>query len=159
MIQEYFGIQLSHSVRVALPLTDVETFAHIQRQRISPIPGVAKFWLGVANQRGSLLWVLDADQFFDLVPASDHQEQQLTAVVLTRLIQGTQRRVAWIVKELEGVLPVHSTQSQPLPPPLQPRFQTLFTATFKQDDKTIVVLDSEAFFQALRPQSNALIGI
>ena len=76
MIQEYFGIQLTRSVRVALPLADLETIARFQRQRICPIPGVAPFWLGVANQRGSLLWVLDGDQFFNLVPASDRQEQK-----------------------------------------------------------------------------------
>ena len=158
MIQEYFGIQLSRSVHIALPLANVETIARFQRPRICPIPGVAPFWLGVVNQRGSLLWVLDGDCFFNLVSTIDPQEQKLIVVVLKRRIQGVQQQVAWMVKSLEGVLSLDNSQSQPLPPTLEPRFQNLFKTIVTQDNKPVAILNSEAFFQVLRPQSATLVS-
>ena len=92
MIQDYFSIQLSGDLRVALPLTHVETVARFQRQIICPIPGIPPFWLGVINQKGSLLWVLDGDRFFELASSLDQASPNLTTVILSCWVKETRQQ-------------------------------------------------------------------
>ncbi|MGK7917178.1 MAG: chemotaxis protein CheW [Prochloraceae cyanobacterium] len=157
MIQEYFGIQLSQTVNLAVPLTDVKMVTRLEPEIICSIPGVAPYWLGVTNQEGSLLWVLDGERFFELDGVRDRQKQKLTALILTSTLQETQRRIALVVKALEGVVNLDSAYAgQPLPLLVSPRFKHLFTTTQRYDGQSVLLLDVEAFFELLDFQSQQL---
>ncbi|MDJ0715651.1 MAG: chemotaxis protein CheW [Prochloraceae cyanobacterium] len=161
MIQEYFGIELFGSVRIALPLQDLETIERFGRSQICSIPGVAAFFLGIIHQRGSLTWVLDGDRFLDLqTPETCQQSQsQVIVVIIKHQLGNTQKRVAWCVKNLEGVLSLNLTQSQPRPDLLPERFQSLFTAVVQHNNQPIFILDSEAFFKAIGSRTHTLVGV
>lgn len=161
MIEEYFGVQLSWNLSVALPLTSVATVARIETKEICILPGVAPFWLGITNQQGSLLWVLDTDMFFELVVPEEKQERALIAIVLLGKFQGSSVRVAWIVNKLEGVLNIaksnlESSYLESLPPPLNPKYQKVFPVALKQRDRLLIVLDSAAFFETLHDRALAV---
>ncbi|MGK7917392.1 MAG: chemotaxis protein CheW [Prochloraceae cyanobacterium] len=159
MIQEYFGIQLSGSVRIALSLTDLETIERFGRPQICQIPGVAAFFLGITHQRGALTWVLDSDRFFELETSEAYQQSQVTVVILKHQLGDTHKRVAWCVKNLEGVLTLNLTQLHPWTDLLPERFQSLFTAIVKHNNQPIFILDSEAFFRAIRSRTHTLVGV
>ncbi len=161
MVEEYFAVQLSHNLLVALPLTTVETVTRFQPNKVCPLPGVAPFWLGIINQQGSLLWVLDTDMFFELVVSKEQQEQTLTAIILSRKFEGSLVRVAWIVKKLEGMVSVpksylKSSLIETLPSPLKPKFQKVFPFAIEQHDRNLIVLDSAAFFETLHSEALAV---
>lgn len=63
MNQEYFTVALSTSVDLGLSLVDMGTVAQFEVKNICTVPGVANFWYGVVNFKGSLLWILDSDRF------------------------------------------------------------------------------------------------
>jgi len=161
MIQEYFGVQLSWNLSVALPLTSVGTVTRIETKKICVLPGVAPFWLGITNQQGSLLWVLDTEMFFELVVPKEQQERALTTIVLSGKFQGSSVRVAWIVNKLEGVLSIaksdlESSYLKSLPPPLDPKYQKVFPVAIEQRDRLLIVLDSAAFFETLHDRALAV---
>jgi len=162
MVEEYFGVRLSSNLVVAVPLTNVETVTRFKPKKVCPLPGVAPFWLGIINQQGSLLWVLDTDMFFELVVLKEEpQEDTLTAIVLSRKFQGSVVRVAWIVKKLEGVLSLpesylESSHAKPLPSALKPKFEKVFPFTIEQRDRNLIVLDAAAFFETLNSQALAV---
>lgn len=139
---DYFEVQLSQSVHLALPLLDIEMVMRLQPQAICPIPGVNPCWLGVVNHTGNLLWVLDGDRLFELGTTELRQSQPLTAVLLSHFIQGTKRQAALVVKELEGVVNVE-TKSIKAASPTFP-----FTHFDKLDGQSITILDSTTFFQS-----------
>ncbi|MGK7918340.1 MAG: chemotaxis protein CheW [Prochloraceae cyanobacterium] len=158
MIQEYFGIELSQTVNLAVPLTDVKMVTRLEPEMICSIPGVAPYWLGVINQQGSLLWVLDGERFFALDGAGERQEQKLTALILTCSLEETQRRIALVIKALEGVVNLDNTDAGlPLPRVMSPQFGYLFTTTHRGDGQSVWLLDVEAFFQLLDSQSQELV--
>ena len=154
MIQEYFGIQLSGGVRLALSLKDLGTVESFPRPTICPIPGVAPYWLGVVNHRGSLLWLLDGDHFFNLRPYSERNQTKLTVVTLNHQVAGVSRQVGWSVATLEGILNLNPNKTLPWPDLLATEFESLFTAVVKHDDRPIFMLDSAVFFDSLhQPQA------
>lgn len=157
MNQEYFVVELSTSIQLGLPLVDIATVAQFEQKDICVVPGVASFWYGVVNFKGSLLWVLDTDRFFNLdvslnVPR-DRLNLKLTSVLLTHQIKGTQRRVALVVQTLQGLLTVESSKLQPLSTSAPSSLQTVCQAEIETDKKNTYILDSAVFLQQLQQQS------
>jgi twitching motility protein PilI len=153
MIQEYFAIQLTDRLNLALPLIDIESVSRFEQHTICPIPGVAKFWLGVINHRGSLLWVLDMQKFLHINASQERPSQQLTTVVLTHQLQGSRRRVALVVDKLQGVIACEPSQFQPLPSSLPSQLQHSCQATVTQTDQTFCIINPENFLNQLHEQS------
>ncbi|NJL51470.1 MAG: hypothetical protein HC930_03290 [Hydrococcus sp. SU_1_0] len=70
MNQEYFTVEIASKVTLGLLLSEMDTVTQLETQNICTVPGVEDFWYGVVNFRGSLLWVLDSDRFFQLRASS-----------------------------------------------------------------------------------------
>ncbi len=158
MIQEYFSVQLSGSIRLGLPLVDMTTVAQFDWQNICIVPGVAPFWYGVVNFKGSLLWILDTDRMLNLEVQSEFQTsrrltQKPVATILTHQVEATQRRVALIVKQLEGIISVDSSKLMPLSHSALPALQKICTAMVEQNERTTYILNSSVFLQQLHQQS------
>lgn len=157
MTQEYFAVELSASVQLGLPLVDMETVVQFEQKDICLVPGVAPFWYGVVNFKGSLLWVLDSDRFFNLAvnpdSTSDRFNSKLTSVLLTHNIKGTQRRIALVVQKLQGLLTVESSKLKPLSTSVPSSLQTVCKAAVETENRITYILDPEAFLQQLHQQS------
>ena len=65
MDREYFSVELSTGIDLALSLTDMKVVAQFEAKNICIVPGVADFWYGVTNFKGSLIWVLNSDRFLN----------------------------------------------------------------------------------------------
>ncbi len=148
--QEYFAIELADSVRLALPLEDLETLTRFEQHQICPIPGVSPYWIGVVNQQGSLLWVLDSRQFFELKATAPINRQKRTVAVLKRLVGGTWRRVALAIERLEGMADLSLAQTLEMNPVLKACHHSLFTTTVNHSDRPLTILNTEKLFQAIR---------
>ena len=153
MNQEYFTVELSASINLGLPLSDIATVVQVEQKDICIVPGVAPFWYGVVNFKGSLLWILDSDRFLHLETNSDRPSETLTAVVLTQEIAGNQRRIALVVQQLKGIQTVESAQLQPLADSVASAIQNSCTATVAIEDQDTYILNSEALLRELHQQS------
>ena len=157
MNQEYFVVELSASIQLGLPLVDMGTVVQFEQKDICLVPGVAPFWYGVVNFKGSLLWVLDSDRFLNLKPnldvTSDRLNSKLTSVLLTYQIKETQRRVALVVQKLQGLLTFESSKLQSLSTSVPSSLQTSCMAEVETDNQIIYILNSPVFLQQLHQQS------
>ncbi len=131
--QEYFGVRLAGSVRLAIPLETVESVLRLNPQRVCPIPGVPPAFLGVINQKGALVWVFDLSQYLAMTanPLTTTPASLLAAVLRVSEPTGERerprlRRLACIVSELEGIYSLSATQLHPLPQQLKPEIRRLF---------------------------------
>ena len=160
MNQEYFAVELSASTQVGLPLVDTGTVVQFEQKDICLVPGVAPFWYGVVNFKGSLLWVLDSDRFFNLKPnldvTSDRLNSKFTSVLLTHQIQGTKRSTALVVQKLQGLLTIESSKLKPLSTSAPSGLQTSCLAEVETDNTITYILDSAVFLQQLHQQSTLI---
>ncbi|MGC9502330.1 chemotaxis protein CheW [Baaleninema sp.] len=164
MERDYFKIRVSSTVRVALPLSQIEAALQIDRQLVCPVPGVAPALLGVVNRRGTLTWVLDLSHFLELGPLPAMPGQTLKAIALApsseanpktweeaKLSSGDRSRgpaVACVVTDLEGVF---SPQRElPVTERLKPRLQGLIRSIVYDGKTGLAVLDPDALLRSLR---------
>ncbi len=161
MTQDYFRVRVSGSVRVALPLKNIETVLQIDRQLICPIPGVPSGLLGVVNRRGILTWVLDLGHFLELRPLSGPPNRKLTAISLIQEDvdgvsdkQGSRKSVACIVEELEGIFT--PPKIKPIRKRLKSRLRPLFVNLAYYENSGIAILNPTALLQTLYTEADPL---
>ena len=111
MDREYFSFELSTGIDLALPFTDMKVATQFEVTNICVVPGVADFWYGVTNFKGSLVWVLDSNRFFN-INKSDRQPKKLTTVILHQ--QQAQKKVAIATRQLKGIISIWPDSFKPI---------------------------------------------
>lgn len=155
MTQEYFRFALSADISLAIPLENMGKVVQLETQHICTIPGVASFWYGIVNLKGSLLWVLDSDRYFNLNYNQSHsQQKKITAVVVKQNLQATERQVALVTPRLEGIIALKSDQLEPLTDQIANIWHTCSSAMVDQGNKNIYILDSINLLKQLHQKSS-----
>lgn len=93
---DYFIVELNDNQKIAIPLDKVQEVMSINYGDICPIPGVKDGLLGVVNQRGNLLWLLDLSQLLLGVQSLTNKFYSLT-ILVTKL---EKNYVGLVIKKL-----------------------------------------------------------
>lgn len=110
--REYFTIKLTTEINLGVALADLVTVVQFATRDICAVPGVAEFWYGVVNYKGSLLWVLDSDRFFEFGDNPKSAQKLTTIVVRDR--SSDHKQVALVTPELKGIVAVAPTEIESL---------------------------------------------
>ena len=143
MINDYFCCQLRQSVNVLFPLENIEEVIALTYGEVSPIPGVCSALLGVVNQRGKLLWVLELSELLQIAPENKNMRSpdNLTLLVLSAS-KNSERQVGCVVSALKGIIPIVATQS--LSSDSSPTGQSLGVSSIKFDDENYTLIDVQS---------------
>jgi twitching motility protein PilI len=111
MTVDFFQVELEPDWRVAIPLEHTAEVLSLAWSELCPIPGLTPALLGISNQRGRLLWMLDLGLVLNLPGCGGRvgSPEKSTAIVLT---QGG-LRVAGVVKALKGIVSFDPQEIQP----------------------------------------------
>ncbi|MEA5532595.1 chemotaxis protein CheW [Crocosphaera sp. XPORK-15E] len=154
MKQDYFGVELSQSVQLALPLENIGTVIRINPDNICFVPGVSPSLLGVINHQGSLLWILDTHRFLNLESDFCSFQKSLTAIILKSSITGTRKKVALVVKKLQGVLTLKTKSESLSSDHLLWQCQSFFKKIIVENHTPIGIVDPDMMFQVLQTPIN-----
>ncbi|WP_009632632.1 chemotaxis protein CheW [Synechocystis sp. PCC 7509] len=107
MINDYFCGQLRQSINVLFPLESTEEVIALTYGEICPVPGVSSALIGVVNQRGKLLWVLDLSDLLQIAPDKETRRSpdNLTLLVLNDNKNNGQQ-IGCVVSTLKGIIPL-----------------------------------------------------
>ena len=96
---DYFIVELINQVKLAIPLTQVKEVISVTDSDVCPIPGVKQAVVGMTNQRGNLLWLLDLSL---LISQMSTLTNQLTSakVIITKF---PQQKLGLMVSKLEEI--------------------------------------------------------
>ena len=153
MNQEYFTVELASAINLGIPLVNMGTVAQFDRQSVCTVPGVANFWHGVANFKGSLLWVLDSDLFFNLSIQRNQRSQKLTAVILKSEASVSQQKVAIVTQQLKGIQTINPSCLKPIADNVHPQLRECCSAVVQTESQTTYIIDSAVLLQQLHQQS------
>lgn len=175
MNQEYFTVEIASKITLGLLLSEMDTVTQLETQNICTVPGVEDFWYGVVNFKGSLLWILDSDRFFNLDQTRQKQPQKLTAVVVKNPQLGDEKRVAIATQQLKGIVAIRPSGCKPIPDDVFPQLrqccstvapieaqveaqmeaqeETVATTTETAVAQNIYLLDSAVLLQQLHQKS------
>ena len=150
MSQEYFSVVLSSDINLAIPLDSIRTIAQVETKNICAIPGVANYWYGVVNFKGSLLWILDCDRYFDLNSQQNAHSKKLTVIIIK--CDQDSRQVALVTPKLTGIITVDSELEQ-LTNSASSELANCCDNIIVDENKSTYILDSERLLKQLHQQS------
>ena len=151
--QEYFTVELASKITLGLSLSEMVTVAQFETKNICIVPGVAEFWYGVVNFKGSLLWILDSDRFFNLRQKYHKISPKLTVVVVKNRLSSSNKQVAIVVRQLKGIAAVSPSNFKPLSNKISPRLRQCCSTAAQVEEQIINIIDSEALLQQLSKES------
>ena len=155
MQQEYFTIELTSTIRLGIPLVDMGTVTQFTRTEICTVPGVADYWYGVANFKGSLLWVLDSDRYFNSSsPATS--TQRLTAVVVKNHNLNAPKKIALVTQQLRGIVALEASELETLSENTPAELKESCSAMVQTNDGQIFIVDPAALLQQLEQKSSLI---
>jgi twitching motility protein PilI len=139
MTTDYFWIDLGLDISVAIPLVKTREVLSFPLSSLCAIPGVRRELLGVSNQRGNLLWVIDLPRLLAPTHTDRRQTPQTLgntkAVVLA--VEGFQ--AAAIALGFKGILSFEATE-------LTRTDRPFLSALVRQSEAAIGILDVEQIF-------------
>lgn len=160
MMKDYFCIQVRQSVQLALPLENVVEIITVNWGKICPIPGVAAALLGVMNQRGQLLWVLELgdllSELLGLAPSPTRYKigERLKLLTITlnpieEMPNESTRKLACVVSGLKGVVSLDTDNIKPIPTNLAPSFGSFLSGVAVIKKLPVALLNVPAIFTAV----------
>jgi len=157
MAQEYFSIALNSEISLAIPLDSIGEIIQLDIQGICTVPGVSAFWYGVINFKGSLLWILDSDRYFNLKSKRDRvQSKKIASVIIKSQQQDSFRQVAITTLKLEGIIAIESQQLEPLPEHTVANLKDCCSNVISAQNKHTFILNSADLLEQLHQQSSLL---
>lgn len=154
---EYFYVTLRQSVKVALPVENSTEVISLTRGEICPIPGVTPELLGVVNQRGRLLWVLDLSDLLRLAPppVGLRPQDRLTLVVMNAKsansldINKPAPQFGCVVSNLKAIVPLNKAEFKPVPAKLPANIRSFLLGVAEIEQSRIAVLNVNTIFSSL----------
>lgn len=165
MLNDYFHICLRQSVGVVLPLNSTAEVISVTLGEICPIPGIPPAVLGVVNQRGKLLWVMELSDLLGLDPSPKRLQSQdnLTLVVLTASLAnstvGQSRQLGCVVSSLKGIVSLDPAKIKPVSAKLFPTLGSFLSGVAEIEQLPVAVLNTDAVLTALSVPTASLIHL
>ena len=165
MLTDYFHVQLRQGMEVVLPLDSAVEVITINQKEICPIPGVSPALLGVVNQRGKLLWVLQLSDFLGLAksPKQRLQDNLILLVVTTEsansLAIGRECQLACVVSALKGIVTLNSIKIKPVSARLAPNLGSFLSGVTEIEQSLVGVLNVNTVLSAISVYTNSSVSI
>ena len=106
--------------------------------------------VGVVNFKGSLLWILDCDRYFDLNSQQNAHSKKLTVIIIK--CDQDSRQVALVTPKLTGIITVDSELEQ-LTNSASSELANCCDNIIVNENKSTYILDSERLLKQLHQQS------
>ncbi|QHU99243.1 CheW domain-containing protein [Synechocystis sp. CACIAM 05] len=142
MVEDYFWIDLGLPLTVAIPLAKTREVLSFPLSSLCLIPGVRPELLGVSNQRGNLLWVMDLPRLLSPGTANPLNYRTLSNTKAVVLV-GESAQVAAIAEGLKGIVSFSAEEIKPLREPF-------LLGEGNKDGETILILDVDRIFAWLQ---------
>lgn len=153
MQQEYFSVQLSPEINLGIPLSAMGAVVQLENNNICTVPGIADFWYGVVNFKGSLIWVLDSDRYFNLKNDRNLLHKKLTAVTIKQQLDASLKQIALVTQKLVGIVSLESNHLQQFPEHIPPRLRDCSSTVIAIDTQNTYILNPSNLLQQLHQQS------
>ena len=154
MNQEYFSVQLASNIDLGIPLENMGAVIQLEVNNICPVPGVAAFWYGVVNFKGSLLWVLDSDRYFHLATKQNKLNKKLTAVILKQNPAKSSKQIALVTQQLIGINSLEAQNQEEIAENISSNLKSCCSLGVVTEAKSTYILNPANLLQQLHQQSN-----
>ncbi|MEL4894563.1 chemotaxis protein CheW [Crocosphaera sp. Alani8] len=139
----YLHLKIDSETQILLPIETTQEVLITDANRLTVMPNMLPFFLGLLNQRSHIFWIIDLGEFLELSPLKSDVQQYSIAV-----IRAGKKAIGLATEKVKGVtrLPVEEIQSPigKVKDSLIPYLKGCTT----ENEQILLVLDAEAILNA-----------
>jgi twitching motility protein PilI len=139
----YLQVQLTPAIRAAIPVASQETQSYqlqevlnLNFDRLTPMPNLPPWVMGLLNQRSRIFWVVDLAEFLGFT-ALDREEQNQACAIM----QAQRRALGFGVQKIGGILRLSSEQIQPPADVFSPHLKPYLHGCLPVKNELLLILD------------------
>lgn len=139
----YLQVQLNPDIRTAIPVASQENQSHqlqevlnLNLDRLTPMPNLPHWVMGLLNQRSRIFWVVDLAEFLGFAPLD--KEEAPTACAI---IQAQKRSIGFGVQKIGSILRLQSQQIQSPADALSPDLAPYLRGCLPVKNELLLILD------------------
>lgn len=141
--EAFLKIQLDSDNWAVLPLKNAQEVVKISAHKITPIPNMNPYILGLLNQRSRVLWVVDIAQRLGLESLSRKDREYNVTIIRVENIP-----LALIVKKVQGVIRLDTDLIQSSLTNMSSELIPFLRGIFLEQKRVLLVLDAESIVKA-----------
>jgi twitching motility protein PilI len=146
MSKDYFQVTIDQGLNLAVDLNQVVEVVKVQGSQICPIPGVNPALLGVVNQRGSLLWVLELARLLNVTDTLFNLKSQ--AWLNLMILKSNNQALSCQITSLKGIVSLDPEKFNYSDQKLN-QYRPFLSATAALNYESILLLDIDSIFNSL----------
>lgn len=135
----YLKLQIDRKFLAAIPMKHAQEVVVVQSRRLTPIPNMPKFTLGLLNQRSKVLWVVDLGQMLELQALEKEPQNYNIAIIRVDNIP-----LGLAVSEVTGIMRIQQELIQSPVGAVTPGLIPYLKGCFLQPQGVVLILDPEA---------------
>jgi positive phototaxis protein PixI len=140
----YLKVQLTPQQAAVLPMTQAQEAIAIPPSRVTPVPNMPAYVLGLLNQKSRVIWVVNLVQMLGLESQRLNVQQYNLAI-----IRSGNTPLGLVVPEIRGVVRLATETVQPLLGERLPELTPYLRGTLVQAQETLWVLNADAIIESL----------
>lgn len=140
----YLKVQLTLQQAAVLPMTQAQEAIAIPPSRVTPVPNMPAYVLGLLNQKSRVIWVVNLVQMLGLESQRLNVQQYNLAIIRS----GT-TPLGLVVPEIRGVVRLATETIQPLLGERLPELTPYLRGALVQAQETLWVLNADAIIESL----------
>jgi len=137
--EPYLKLQIDRKFLAAIPMKHAQEVVIVPSRRLTPIPNMPSFTLGLLNQRSKVLWVVDLGQMLEL--QSFDQEAQNYNIAIIRV---DNIPLGLAVSEVTGIMRINPELIQSPMGAVTPGLIPYLKGCFLQPQGVVLILDPES---------------
>ena len=137
--EPYLKIQLDAQTLALLPLKETQEVIVIPSRRITPIPNMPSYVLGLLNQRNRVFWMVDLAKLLGLISVSEYVQQYNVAIIRANDVP-----LGLLIQDIKGVFRFNLDEIQSPLGVVSSNLIPYLRGSVIEDNKILFVLDTEA---------------
>jgi positive phototaxis protein PixI len=151
----YLQVQLTPDTRAAIPVADsiygkenqsyqLQEVLNLNLDRLTPMPNMPPWVMGLLNQRSRIFWVVDLAEFLGFSALDNEEQNQACAIIKSQRIS-----IGFGVQKIGGILRLRSEQIQSPLGTFSPHLEPYLRGCLPLKNELLLILDPTTLVQRI----------
>ncbi|EHJ14247.1 hypothetical protein CWATWH0003_1080 [Crocosphaera watsonii WH 0003] len=139
----YLHLQIDHQTQILLPTLTTQEVLITDANRLTIMPNMPPYFLGLLNQRSRIFWIIDLGKFLALSPLKPDAQQYSIAI-----IRAGKKAIGLAVEKVLGVTRFPAEKIQSPIGAVKASLIPYLKGCITQEKQILLILDPEAILNA-----------
>ena len=139
----YLKLQLDNQTQIALAMAYTQEVLTIPLERVTPIPNMPSYVIGLLNQRSRIFWLIDVCQMWGWESPLGKRQQYNVAIIRVKNVA-----LGLVIQEIKGVIRLPEEEIESPVGTISPELTPYLQGCILQPEGLLLIIDPNAIINS-----------